>query len=178
MPRTRAVPAAPVVRLLAAALVVAPLLTACGAGQQAATSLVGSSVDGTNAAVGPLQVRFAHVDTDSTGAQGSLYLSVFNNSGEADELVSVTSTAGQVTATGTPVPLPSLTLVNLLPSGGGKATFALTPSAPLRPGTTIGVTLRFARAGTVDLGVPVQVPSERAPISEPYKGVLDHSEGE
>ena len=181
MPRTRAAQATLSPRwVLAATLVSMSLVSACAAGQQAATRLVGSSVDGTNASIGDIAVRFAHIDVDAAeAATGKIYVSLFNAGADVDQLVSVTSPAGQITLSGTaPVPLPPLVRVDLLPtSPTGVSTLVITGTEKLRRGTSVPLVFVFARAGTVNVTVPVQVPAERAPLQEKYKGVLDH-EGE
>ena len=182
MPRTRAAQATLTPRwVLAASLVAMSLASGCAAGQQAATRLVGSSVDGTNASVGDLAIRFAHIDIDAAeAATGKVYVSVFNAGGAGDELVSVTSPAGKVAFAGSPVALPALVRVDLLATSGSTpaaATLVITGTEKLRRGTSVPLVLVFARAGTLTLSVPVQVPAERAPLNEKYKGVFDH-EGE
>lgn len=182
MSRTRAASAATSRRRrLAAVLAVAPLLASCAAGQDAQTRLVRSGIDGTNATAGDIAVRLAYVDIDDAveAEEGRVHASFFNSGSTDDQLVSVSSPAGEVVldAPGG-VELPSQQRVDLFPDTAGAVDITITAPEGLRRATTVPLTLRFARAGALDIEVPVRIPSERPEVGEEYLDVIERHEGE
>lgn len=153
-----------VAALLAAAI---PALAACGAGFDANTNApyapseagVLYDGDGADKAYGKNGVMIPQafiLGPDSgqqlaAGGSASLYLTLLNSTGTADQLTSIVPEEQKATAVTVPNP------IDLQPG-----TLAKTPGVtvdglktPLRGGETIKLTLQFKNAGDVALNVPV-----------------------
>ena len=93
-------PRRPARGLVAAALAAPLVLAGCGAGPLSQTRIQGAVIDGTNAAVGPIAIRYAYVpeppDQQFAWEQGGdvpLLVQLINSGLEDDELVEVSSEA-------------------------------------------------------------------------------------
>ncbi len=151
--------------LLAGALVgVGALLTACGAGQRAETSREFSTITAANAETADrtISVRAAYLEVQGDTTRG--YLTVVNGGSVADALIGATSDeAASVTITRqanftasptTSLPIPVGARVDLAPGGSYLQLNGV--KTQLRVGEVVRVTLSFASAGSVTLGLPVQ----------------------
>ena len=88
------------------------------------------------------------------GGQAGVFLAIEAENGDRLLSVSAPGTASAVKLTGGPVDLPAQTLVDL---GGPVPQMVLTGlTNPLSGGETVQLTLVFAQAGAVTLGVPVE----------------------
>jgi hypothetical protein len=174
-----------------AGLAAAALLTAgCTAGQHAQTAAEQETLDGTSVRVGQ-HITIGGValltPTDGTSwARGSsvpLKAIVVNSGRQADQLVSITSSAitswgaypslfqatganaapGAGASTPNPIDVPAQgRVVFSAESGSPAGTRVLAVSgikAPLYPGSSISLTFTFASAGSVTAQVPVQLSS-------------------
>lgn len=186
MSRTRAT------RLIAAALIAAAALTGCGAGQVAGTAQQVSNTTGGNAQVGPLALRTVAIAFGEDVEGGAVYrrgddapinMTVVNEAGEADELLSVsTPIAESVEVTGTTEIPSGRSLVvggDTQQQGAGSPGGApVTTPQPreegeptasivlvglredVRSGISYPITFTFARAGDVTVAVPVDSSAE------------------
>ncbi len=186
MSRTRAT------RLIAAALIAAAALTGCGAGQVAGTAQQVSNTTGGNAQVGPLALRTVAIAFGEDVEGGAVYrrgddaplnMTVVNEAGEADELLSVsTPIAESVEITGTTEIPSGRSLVvggDTQQQGAGSPGGApVTTPQPreegeptasivlvglredVRSGISYPITFTFARAGDVTVAVPVDSSAE------------------
>jgi len=160
----------PSARLLAAGLGLAAVLplAACGAGTKAETTFEHTTINGLNTASGPILIRDAFVAGPGTqGGSVTAYMALYNTGSEDDQLVSASSTA----ATSASVP----GTVTVQPGGGAL----LTPGNAgvtihglknnVLVGSSVPVTLTFAKAGEVQMLLPVEegVNEEGAPTSSP-----------
>jgi copper(I)-binding protein len=135
-----------------AGVAVAALLAGCAT--HPVQSQEHSSIAGQNASVGPILIRDASIRLTS-GGQGVLDVALYNSGADADSLTGVTSSAAAA------ITLPMGGTVALPPQAG---VFLNTPpdeimlgaltGSPL-PGQSLPVTLTFAKAGTLNLVVPV-----------------------
>ena len=88
------------------------------------------------------------------GGRAGVFLAIEAQNGDRLVSVSAPGTASSVKLTGGPIDLPAQTLVDL---GGPVPQMVLTGLAnPLSGGETVQLTLIFAQAGAVTLGVPVE----------------------
>ena len=88
------------------------------------------------------------------GGRAGVFLAIEAQNGDRLVSVSAPGTASSVKLAGGPVDLPAQTLVDL---GGPVPQVVLTGLAnPLSGGETVQLTLIFAQAGAVTLGVPVE----------------------
>ena len=157
-------------RLLLGAGVLAlliPAIAGCEAGNDAPTLEFHSASSGTQKNVGDIRITNMFVlgapadFPTGPGLASSAYsvpLSIYNGGTSSDTLESVTAPgwASSVTLSGGPVALPANAApVNL--TGPQPEVVLENLSRPLRGGSTIPVTLVFARAGTVmDVPVPIE----------------------
>ena len=170
-----------------AGLAAAALLTAgCTAGQRAQTADEQETLDGTTVRAGQyITVGALSLDAPKSGtswAKGSTVpiTAVVVNSGRADDqLTSITSpsitswgsantvfqadTVAKTGAAPDPVTVPSLSRVAFSADGsapaGTRVLVVTGTKAPLYPGSSITLTLTFAKAGTVTAVVPVHLSS-------------------
>jgi hypothetical protein len=179
-------------RLIAAALIAAAALTGCGAGQVAGTAQQVSNTTGGNAQVGPLALRTVAIAFGEDVEGGAVYrrgddapinMTVVNEAGEADELLSVsTPIAESVEVTGTTEIPSGRSLVvggDTQQQGAGSPGGApVTTPQPreegeptasivlvglredVRSGISYPITFTFARAGAVTVAVPVDSSAE------------------
>jgi copper(I)-binding protein len=179
-------------RLIAAALIAAAALTGCGAGQVAGTAQQVSNTTGGNAQVGPLALRTVAIAFGEDVEGGAAYrrgddapinMTVVNEAGEADELLSVsTPIAESVEVTGTTEIPSGRSLVvggDTQQQGAGSPGGApVTTPQPreegeptasivlvglredVRSGISYPITFTFARAGDVTVAVPVDSSAE------------------
>lgn len=138
-------------------------LTGCGAGFSAQTYQERTVSDGNNAAIGAIAIRnIAVLPGDggvvAAGSAAMVRMTLVNDGGEDDALVSATSpaaasvdiTGGTSGGTVAQVPIPRLGTT------GNTAGLVLRGvKQELRSGSTVPVTLRFQRNGEITVDVPV-----------------------
>lgn len=177
--------------LTGAALIAAAVLTGCGAGQVASTATQVSNTTGGNAQVGPLALRTVAIAFDGAVEDGAVYrrgedaplnMTVVNEAGEADRLVSAsTPLAESVEISGTTDIASGRSLVvggdtqqqGAGSPGGAPVTTPLPredePTASVvlvglrddvRSGISYPITFTFERAGDVTVAVPVDSTAE------------------
>ena len=161
----------------------AAALSGCAAGKQAQTAHVAPTIDGIDANIGAMALRNIGITAPpATGytAKGSapLTLAISNEGDQADELVSVTtsaaasvkvtppaaagtaapsSTASTVPGRPAAIPVPPQGIVQI-GSGQGTATITLSGlTAPLVSGQNVAVTFAFRTAGTKTVVLPVRL---------------------
>ncbi|MFD2398469.1 copper chaperone PCu(A)C [Prauserella oleivorans] len=150
------------------------LVTGCGAGQITQTDTQVAAINGASGQTGTIAVRNAELAYPE-GVQPAAYLrgtdaevlmSIVNQGGRADQLVSARSDAAtNITIRGT----------RTVPAGAALAIGPTEPTAgrqlhgemvfqgltrEVRPGQTVSTTLTFRDAGQVRLEIPIQVPEE------------------
>ena len=156
----------PLARVAASASVLL-LLTGCGTGLRAQTYLEKSTADSTNDAIGFLAIRNLAVlgppvgTSYPVGADAPMKITVVNEGGEEDRLLSASSPAA--TSVGVVGPSPTLTVPPLGPSepAYGLVLEGLTRELP--GGTYVDVTLQFERNGSKTMLVPVQIVPNQVP---------------
>jgi copper(I)-binding protein len=179
-----------IARRAGVALAAVLLSSSCAAGQHAQTLDVVPALDGTYGTAGRLRLDGVAIPTPSdssyaAGANVPLALTLVNSGNSPDTLVNVTSSdftgwgivdnadAGSASAskgadTGLTVAPNSAQRLGLVTQGGSSDASPRTlvlmglaaDAAPLRPGSSVDLTFRFANAGTTTLHVPVQLASE------------------
>ncbi|MEU3272799.1 copper chaperone PCu(A)C [Saccharomonospora sp. NPDC006951] len=176
-------------RMLGAAafgLGAALLVTGCGAGQITQTDTQVAAVNGAEAQVGTMAIRNAELAyptggepaVHTEGSDADVLMSIVNQAGEDDQLVSASSESADNVEIGGERGIP------------GATTLAISPTAPengnqlhgtitlqglkqeVRPGQNLVITLTFREAGEVRVDLPVMAPTE--PREEPEEG---HEEG-
>ena len=158
------------------------LVAGCGSGQRAQTYQERTTADATNEAIGTIAVRNLAVSAPTTGtvypvgSSAPVTVTLVNEGGEPDTLVSASSpAASSVVVTG---PTPQLQVPRL---GATDPTYGLLLQGltrPLQTGTYIELTMRFQRNGEKTMLVPVQVkPEQVARTASPYKVAETDSEG-
>lgn len=174
---------APRRRLSGAAGLLALLLVAgCGSGLRPQTYQERSVADATNDAIGAIAVRNLAVSAPASGtahpAGGSapVIVTLVNQGGEPDTLLSATTPAARsVTVTG---PTPQLQVGRLASADPAYRLVLQGLTKPLATGTYIEMTLMFQRNGSKSLLVPVQVkPEQVARTKKEYKVAETDSEG-
>jgi len=166
-------------------LAVAPLLLAvagCGATLDAQTYAPRTAVDSTNATINDIAIRNLRIEppaggiTLTQGDDAPVSLVVTNTGGEPDQLLSVESPAAQDVALltgGRPGEFE-------VPAGGstqGESSLLLQSlTADLLTGEYVPMTLRFERAGDIEVLVPVAT-SGRV-TRDVFTGEPDSEEGE
>ena len=180
---------------IAAALALSALaLSGCAAGQITQTDAQVAAVNGASGDVGPIALRdavLAYPDGEDVfgyapGDEAPLLVTIVNSGNQTDELVSVSTPAGEVVVAGMTT-IPGGVVVSSLdvartrgpssaaagaadpPLGSGELQIVLTDlTGPIRPGLPTFVTFRFRDAGEVTLRVPIDAPAETRP--EPAEG--------
>lgn len=169
-------------RLLLGAGVLAlliPAIAGCEAGADAPTLEFHAASSGAQTVFNGIKITNAFVlgapsgSTVPSGSSASLFVSLYNDGGNADTLLSATApgTAGSIALSGGAVPLPANSApVNL--TGPEPKVVLENLTKPLTGGSTIPVTFDFLHAGTVTLQVPVEAQSYQwstfsAPASPP-----------
>lgn len=162
-----------------------PLVSACGAGQNAPTRLEYSVADGVQANVGNVVMRnlllSADVGNGQAGARSlQLHGLIANNSGSADQLTSVTAADGttanaafatvipsaSASASAFPSPSSSASAASTAPSsipvgatlllGGSGLQLQVTGlKSAVLPGSLVSLTFAFKQSGSVTVAVPV-----------------------
>lgn len=166
---TRAVGAA--LGLAFLVLATSGLLAGCGgssAPKAAAGDGMPSAMPGTGSAdLGDLHIRGAYIPRQASPDVAAAYFSVTNDGAAADQLVAVTTPSApsvgiHVTVTSggaeTMRELDSLAVPaggTALLSVGGRHLMLVKPVRMLREGDKVALTLRFTRAGSVTMTVPV-----------------------
>jgi len=152
-------PAVPTAALLAG--LAAVMLTGCAVGQQAQTYQEKAVADATNNSVGAISVRNLAIAGPSegtvlkAGSDAPMSVSLINSSTDPDELLLARTPAASsvdIVGPGTTVPVPGLQAASPAYS---LVLRGLTQDLPT--GTYVSLTLSFARNGTKELLVPVQV---------------------
>lgn len=134
---------------LGLALLTVPLLSSCSAGFSAETTRERTVLDGTNATVGDLKVRYVNLD------DGQVSGYVYNNGSSQDSLTSVKVGDGDLIRVNTDLPVGQLT-------GLGEDSPGIDLHGQELPvGLSASVTLTFAGAGSITMTVPVQLPNVR-----------------
>ncbi|MBF6181694.1 copper chaperone PCu(A)C [Nocardia otitidiscaviarum] len=169
----------------AALILVAGLLTGCGAGQLSQTSMDKNPVNGSNAEAGDIALRNVYLAAESVGERigdyGSVSLSftaIHTGIGAPDRLLAIASAAAEevrieaepdelVIDAGTAIaagqPIES---VDPATAPDEPFTVVVRPVAgALRPGVALPFTFVFERGGEVTFGVPFDVWSKGEPPS-------------
>jgi hypothetical protein len=161
--------AARIVACCAAALA----LVGCGAGQITQTDTQVAAVDGTSGDVGPsIALRDVLLPsppnpagTYPAGSAVPVVLTIINGGDQPDELVAVTSPAGQALVLGAAQIPPGSTVISTAGSAGptsplvvGELRIVLTTTQPLHAGLTTPITFQFRNAGKRTLQVPMGPP--------------------
>ena len=146
--------------LLGAIAVLLPTLAGCEAGLNAPTLAFHPASPGVSTTVNGITVDNLFVlgapvgSALPAGGQAGIFLALEAENGDRLLSVSAPDTASEVKLTGGPVDLPAQTLVDL---GGPVPQLVLSGlTNPLGGGETVQLTLVFAQAGAVTLGVPVE----------------------
>ena len=146
--------------LLGAIAVLLPALAGCEAGLNAPTLEFHPASSGVSTTVNGITLDNLFVlgapigSTLPPGGRAGVFLAIESENGDRLVSVSAPGTAAAVKLTGGPVDLPAQTLVDL---GGPVPRVVLTGLVnPLSGGQTVQLTLTFAQAGVVTLGVPVE----------------------
>jgi copper(I)-binding protein len=146
--------------LLGAMALLVPALAGCEAGFNAPTlefhpSSSGVTAEHNGIAIDNLFVLGSPLGVElPAGGQAGVFLAIEAQNGDRLVSVSAPGSASSVKLADGPVDLPAQTLVNL---GGPAPTIVLTGLInPLSGGETIQLTLIFAEAGVITLGVPVE----------------------
>ena len=122
----------------------------------------GSNSRGVSGTVGELRIRHAVAWTAGDVKGASIGLEIENRSDDVDTLVAVTSPRGNAVVHmerpgGGMEPMAVVPLPRHVGTRLGRGLHIMVSEMPERPkvGETVSVTLRFARAGALDLQVPV-----------------------
>jgi copper(I)-binding protein len=161
--------AARIVACCAAALA----LVGCGAGQITQTDTQVAAVNGTSGDVGPfialrdvlLPSPAYPAGTYPVGSAVPVVVTIINGGDQPDELVAVTSPAGQALVLGATQIPPGATVLSTAGSARpssplvvGELRIVLTPTRPLHAGLTTPITFQFRNAGKQTLQVPMAPP--------------------
>ncbi|MGH3779490.1 MAG: copper chaperone PCu(A)C [Pseudonocardiaceae bacterium] len=165
--------AARIVACFAAALA----LAGCGAGQIAQTDSQVAAVDGAFGNVGNsialrnvlLPYPPSPTGTYPAGSTVPVVLAIVNQGDQPDELVAVTSPAGQAQVLGATQIPGGTTVISTAGSAEptsplvvGELRILLSTTQPLRAGLTMPITFQFRDAGTLTLPVPMATPPNAA----------------
>lgn len=165
--------AARIVACFAAALA----LAGCGAGQIAQTDSQVAAVDGSFGNVGNsialrnvlLPYPPSPTGTYPAGSTVPVVLTIVNQGDQPDELVAVTSPAGQGWVLGSTQIPGGTTVISTAGSAGptsplvvGELRILLSTTKPLRAGLNTPITFQFRKAGTLTLPVPMGTPPNAA----------------
>jgi copper(I)-binding protein len=165
LPRRVLVPAA--LALIAACLT----LTGCAAGKISQTADQVSGVDGASGTVGAITVLNARLAQPTNengytqGSNGRLLLWISNDSITADTLSQVSTPAATSVRIAGDATIPGNYLVDLSGVGGTQVIVTgFTQAVPF--GQDIPMTFSFATAGSLDLNIPLAIPSDRSGARE------------
>ena len=152
---------------------VAPLVSACGAGQHAPTRLEYSVTDGVETHAGNVVLRDVLLTADVPVGTSSKTLAlqgvVDNNTGSDDSLVGVTAANVPFSSK-----VSSASVVPGAPVSLGTGGLGLTVSnlaTAVVPGSLVSLTFSFAQSGQVTVAVPVYTLASRSPGAEPSTAV-------
>lgn len=150
----------------ALAMAAAVALTGCAAGQISQTADQVAAIDGANGVVGNMSILNAQLaqpkgQTIAAGANSPLLLWVSNEGLDSDTLTSVTTpyaSAVRISGTGE---VPGQTLTDMATTSGTQLVVQGF-TQELITGNSVPMTFTFAKAGTINLNVPVQLPPDRS----------------
>ncbi len=146
--------------LLGAIAVLVPVLAGCEAGYNAPTLQFHPASSGVSTTVNGITMDNLFVlgapvgSVLPPGGRAGVFLAIESENGDRLISVSAPGAASSVKLAGGSIDLPAQTLVDL---GGPVPQMVLTGLAnPLSGGETVQLTLTFAQAGVITLGVPVE----------------------
>jgi copper(I)-binding protein len=159
------------VRRLPPSLVAAGLAVLIGMAGLVGGAMPQSAATGSTVAA-PIVIGGAYVREPATAQNAAAYFTVFNTSGDTDELTSVSTGAGAVatlhaevngsmTITPAGLSIPAHSQLALSPGKGHVMIEQL--YGPLRPGQTVNLQLTFQRAGIILVTAPVIAIAAAAP---------------
>ena len=140
-------------------------LSGCAAGQISQTADQVAAIDGANGSVGDITVlnaRLAPVEGEgyAQGSNGRLLLWISNGGLSADTLSQVSTPAADSVRIVGDASIPGQYLADLSSLTGTRVVVTnFTQDVPY--GQSIPVTFSFANAGTLNLDIPIELPSER-----------------
>ncbi len=141
---------------VAAGVLAITAVSGCGAGFSAETNHVTGSVNGQDAVAANIVVRNAWLrGPANTGEQTELYMFLLNRGGDVDKLTAVQADVATSVSLPANVTLNAGEPVSFLPSSPDKVVLRGLKQ-PLVLGAFERVTLRFERAGDLEIDVPVQ----------------------
>ncbi|PXY31121.1 hypothetical protein BAY60_01530 [Prauserella muralis] len=163
-------------------------LTGCGAGQITQTDTQAAAINGANAQSGNIAIRDAELAYPEgtqpaayvQGANAEVMLSIVNQGGTNDQLVSVSSPAASgVSVTGDrAVPADSTLVVGPAAPGLDNRLHAEIVLEGLkrqvRPGQTVDATFTFRDAGPVEVELPISAPDEPRESEEGHEAEGGH----
>jgi copper(I)-binding protein len=152
--------------LIGALALLLPVIAGCEAGNNAPTLEFHPASAGATTEINGIEISDAFVlgapggAPVPTGSSASMFMSLYNNGGGDDHLVSASAPgwATSVHLSGGTVSLPAYSLVDL--SGPEPSVVLSDLTKPLDGGAAVPVTLDFAHAGSVTLDVPVEPMSD------------------
>jgi copper(I)-binding protein len=143
----------------------ASLLTGCAAGQISQSVDQVPGVDGGQGSVGQVAVHNALFATPDganypKGSDAPLTLWISNDAAAADTLTGITSTAGTVKIGGTAT-VPARSIIEVGGEGSSLTATVTGLTEELKYGISVPMTFTFARAGTLTVNIPIEIPTER-----------------
>lgn len=150
----------------ALAMAAAAALTGCAAGQISQTADQVSAIDGANGSVGNLSILNAQLAKPSgeaiaAGGNGRLTLWISNQGVESDSLTGITTPYASAVDISGKSEIPGQTLADLA-SDTGTTVVVQDFTQQVVSGQSVPMTFSFAKAGSVQLNVPIKVPTERS----------------
>ncbi len=165
----------------AVGVALALVLSGCAAGQVSQTANQVAAIDGANGTVGSLGVRdvlFVSTQTGGykAGADLPMRLWVSNSSVTPDTLTGISSPAATTIQIEGAADIPAQSLVQFTTDSAVKITLmGLTQDLPY--GHSIPLTFTFATAGSVQVNVPIEIPTERVDTSRETVNILPAEHG-
>jgi copper(I)-binding protein len=146
-------------KALVAALLAAPVLSACGSNFGAQTDQVYIPADGVNSREGTVDVLNALIISEEPGS-GRLVAGLANNSSEEDALVDVQGAGDDqgVEVQLTETEIPASGLVQLADPDAEEVVLVTGEDDAVRAGTFVRLTFTFESSDSVELNVPVLAP--------------------
>ncbi len=141
-------------------------LSGCAAGQVSQTADQVAAIDGANGTVGDIAVLNARLAPTAgegyqQGSNGRLLLWISNNGLNPDTLSKVSSPAADSVQVVGDANIPGQYLADLSSLTGTRVVVSgFTQDVP--HGQSIPMTFSFANAGTLDLNIPIEIPSDRS----------------
>lgn len=154
-------------------------LSGCAAGQYSQTADQVAAIDGANGTIGDLTIlnaRLAPTNNEyyRAGSDARLLLWISNDGLKADTLSQITtSAADSVEIDGDTAEVPGQTLADFATDSGVEVVVTGF-TQDLYYGVSIPMTFSFANAGTLDLNIPIQVPTERSTDRETIEILPPH----